>query len=106
MTRGPDHGIETATPARASYRRTFGLVTAAVAVWLVGIGVLAPAARAGDPRPVKGMSRNLYLGADLDPAIRATSVPELIAATSQLAAAPWCWYRARAHLTNTKMSQM
>lgn len=47
-------------------------------------GVLAPAATAADPRPVKVMTRNLYLGADLNRSIAATTVPELLAANAQI----------------------
>jgi endonuclease/exonuclease/phosphatase family metal-dependent hydrolase len=46
--------------------------------------VLAPPAGAADPRPVKVMTRNLYLGADLTRSIQAQTIPELLAANAQI----------------------
>jgi endonuclease/exonuclease/phosphatase family metal-dependent hydrolase len=62
-------------------RRVVRLVTLPLALVLAGL--LATPAEAA-PRPVKVMTRNLYLGADLDPAIRATTIPDLLAATSHI----------------------
>jgi Endonuclease/Exonuclease/phosphatase family len=47
-------------------------------------GALAPAAEGANPGPVKVMTRNLYLGADLNRAIVATTIPELLAANAQI----------------------
>lgn len=55
---------------------------------LLAIGVagtmLAPAGEASTARPVRVMTRNLYIGANLDPATRATSVPQLMAAVAHI----------------------
>ena len=56
------------------------VVALLVAAMLSGTAVAAP----GAPRPVKVMTRNLYLGADLAPAIEATSIPEAIAAGAHI----------------------
>ena len=66
-------------------RRSRGLSVAfAVLLGSLVAGVLAPAAAAkGDPR-VTVMTRNLYLGADLGPAINATSLPRFLAATAAI----------------------
>jgi hypothetical protein len=57
-------------------------------VWFVAVvlfsGTLAPHADAANPRPVKVMTRNLYLGADLSPAIAATTIPQVLAAGAQI----------------------
>ena len=47
-------------------------------------GALAAASEAAQPRPVKVTTRNLYLGADLTPAITATTIPQLLAANAQI----------------------
>jgi endonuclease/exonuclease/phosphatase family metal-dependent hydrolase len=59
------------------------LALALMAAVLVG-GALAPTATAAGPRPVKVMTRNIYLGADLTRSIQATSIPELLAANAQI----------------------
>jgi endonuclease/exonuclease/phosphatase family metal-dependent hydrolase len=64
-----------------SVRRAFAL--AVMAAVLVG-GALAPTATAAGPRPVKVMTRNLYLGADLTRSITATTIPDLLAANAQI----------------------
>jgi endonuclease/exonuclease/phosphatase family metal-dependent hydrolase len=52
---------------------------------LVFTAALAPSAPAApSPRPVKVMSRNLYLGSDLTPALTTTSIPGLLAANAQI----------------------
>jgi hypothetical protein len=60
------------------------LVPLSLALLALPAALLPPAAEAEDQRPVRVMTRNLYLGANLDPAIRATSIPELLAATSHI----------------------
>lgn len=45
---------------------------------------VGPPAEAAPARPVKVMTRNLYLGANLDPAIRATTVPQLLGAVAHI----------------------
>lgn len=45
---------------------------------------LATGAQAAEPRPAKVMTRNIYLGADLTPAIAATTIPQLLAANAQI----------------------
>lgn len=67
--------------ARGPVTRTAALVSAIVLL-LTGTG--ASHVLADSPRPVKVMTRNLYLGADLDPAIEATSIPELLAANAHI----------------------
>ncbi len=51
-----------------------------LAVALLAAGLFGPSATAEGSRPVKVMTRNLYLGADLGPAMRATTTSELVAA--------------------------
>jgi endonuclease/exonuclease/phosphatase family metal-dependent hydrolase len=65
-------------------RRPLRLVLLALAVGLTAVGLLGPAAADDSARPVKVMTRNLYLGANLDPAIRATTVPALLQATAHI----------------------
>lgn len=75
-------GARTAAGVRRRRLAVPGALLCAVAValsWLAG-----PAATAGNPRPVKVMTRNLYLGADLNPAIAAGSVPEFLAANAHI----------------------
>ena len=64
--------------------RRSGVVLVAALVLLTLTG--GPSAGAPSPkaRPVKVMTRNLYLGADLSPAISATSVPQALAAGAQI----------------------
>ncbi|MDQ3896508.1 MAG: endonuclease/exonuclease/phosphatase family protein [Actinomycetota bacterium] len=84
MSTSTTNTIGTSTRARMPNGRRRALVALAVAVCLVEAGFLAPPATAGQPRPVKVMTQNLYLGANLNPAIRATSAPELMAATAHI----------------------
>ena len=67
----------------ATRRPMVGVLLAGV---LSALALLAPAAQAASPKanPVKVMTRNLYLGADLTPAIQATSIPALAAAGTQI----------------------
>src|SRR4051812_16277992 len=51
---------------------------------LIAVAAVAPAAQAAKPKQVKVMTRNLYLGADLTPAIQATSLFGLAQAGSQI----------------------
>lgn len=53
-------------------------------VALLVIGSIPTAAEAANPRPVKVMTRNLYLGADLNRAIVATTIPDFLAANAQI----------------------
>ena len=55
-----------------------------VVVGIVAVGLAGWPADAEARRPVKVMTRNLYLGASLDPAIRATTTTELLAATARI----------------------
>jgi len=54
-----------------------------LAVGLAAAAVASPV-EARQQRPVKVMTRNLYLGANLDPALRARSVPELLTAVAHV----------------------
>lgn len=58
----------------------------AAALALVAGALVAARADAASPRsrPVKVMTRNLYLGADLTPAITASTIPQVLAAGSQV----------------------
>jgi hypothetical protein len=59
----------------------------AALICIVAIAVAGPGAStagAADPRPVKVMTRNLYLGADLQPAIAATDIPGFLAANAHI----------------------
>ncbi len=61
------------------------LLVSALALGIAAAGLLAPpAAQAKGRRPITVMTRNLYLGANLDPAIGATTVPQLLAATAHI----------------------
>jgi hypothetical protein len=62
--------------------RAIGILVLLVA--LLVSGAIAANAEAANPRPVKVMTRNLYLGADLNRAIAATTVPEFLAANAQI----------------------
>ncbi len=56
----------------------------ALALGLAGAGLLPAPAQAKGRRPITVMTRNLYLGANLDPAIGATSIPQLLGATAHI----------------------
>jgi endonuclease/exonuclease/phosphatase family metal-dependent hydrolase len=62
-------------------KRLTTLIT--VLLLVLGLGSTQVVAKP-KPRPVNVMTRNLYLGADLTPAIAAASIPELLAATSSI----------------------
>jgi endonuclease/exonuclease/phosphatase family metal-dependent hydrolase len=68
----------------ASRIRRAGVVLIAAVALLALSG--SPSAGAPSPksRPVKVMTRNLYLGADLTPAIAAASIPQVLAAGAQI----------------------
>jgi hypothetical protein len=51
---------------------------------LIAVAAVAPAAQAAKPKQIKVMTRNLYLGADLTPAIQATSLFGLAQAGSEI----------------------
>jgi endonuclease/exonuclease/phosphatase family metal-dependent hydrolase len=72
----------TYTPARARPWRALATLFLLVAL-LAGLAS-ATSAEAANPRPAKVMTYNLYLGADLNPAIAATSVPQFLAANAQI----------------------
>lgn len=67
-----------------------GLIAFAAAFAIAAVSALAPAAWADDSTDAPGksdvtvMTRNLYLGADLVPAMTATTLPEFLAATSAI----------------------
>ena len=68
---------------RSARRRIGGIAVALVAA--VGIGALvAPAAASAKPKNVKVMTRNIYLGADLTPALLAESPQEMFAAAGAI----------------------
>ncbi|HEX2118701.1 MAG TPA: endonuclease/exonuclease/phosphatase family protein, partial [Acidimicrobiales bacterium] len=71
---------------RLSTRRLSRATTAPIALALAALAVLAltPSAEAEQPREVTVISRNLYLGANLDPAIGAGTVEQLVAATAHI----------------------
>lgn len=54
-----------------------------VVLLVLGLGSTQVVAKP-KPRPVNVMTRNLYLGADLNPAIEADSIPALLAATASI----------------------
>jgi endonuclease/exonuclease/phosphatase family metal-dependent hydrolase len=62
--------------------RAIGILLLLVA--LLVSGAVSASAEAASPRPVKVMTRNLYLGADLNPAIAATTVPQFLAANATI----------------------
>lgn len=75
-------GAASAGPRPALMRR-LGTVALGLALGLVA-ATLPLSTASAETRPVKVMTRNLYLGANLDPAIRAATVPELLAATAHI----------------------
>jgi endonuclease/exonuclease/phosphatase family metal-dependent hydrolase len=66
------------------------LIVTLVAIVLLPTGIasaLPPGGQdvaRGNPRPVKVMTRNLYLGADLTPVLSATSIPDLALKAAQI----------------------
>ena len=68
-------------PLSRSRARVVALLALAA---LVAVAAFAPAAQAGSSKQVRVMTRNLYLGADLTPAIQATSLFGLAQAGSQI----------------------
>jgi endonuclease/exonuclease/phosphatase family metal-dependent hydrolase len=60
------------------------LTAVCLLVALLVSGAFAASAQADTPRPVKLMTRNLYLGADLTRSITATTIPQLLAANAQI----------------------
>jgi endonuclease/exonuclease/phosphatase family metal-dependent hydrolase len=81
------HGGPTLTTSRLPRLVTaplaLGLAVVALASLVLVPGVALPAG-AEQPREVTVMTRNLYLGANLDPAIGARNVDELLAATAHI----------------------
>lgn len=67
--------------SRSRSRR--GTVASFAALLLLG-GTAGPGCDAREPMPVTVMTRNLYLGADLSPAIAASTVPEVLAAGARI----------------------
>jgi endonuclease/exonuclease/phosphatase family metal-dependent hydrolase len=63
-------------------RALVSCLASAVAVSVLATGVRDAAA--ATPRPIKVMTRNLYLGADLTPALAATTIPQLALAGTQI----------------------
>jgi endonuclease/exonuclease/phosphatase family metal-dependent hydrolase len=59
------------------------ILVAALSLPLLVGGAPAPALAKVGPRPVKVMTRNLYLGADLAPVFAASSVPDLLVRAAQ-----------------------
>jgi endonuclease/exonuclease/phosphatase family metal-dependent hydrolase len=66
------------------HRRAAARAAALICIAALFVTGAASTAGAGDPRPVKVMTRNLYLGADLQPAIAATDIPEFLAANAHI----------------------
>ncbi|HET9443598.1 MAG TPA: endonuclease/exonuclease/phosphatase family protein [Acidimicrobiales bacterium] len=67
----------------SAHRITTALAVVLAAV-LLAAGIPAGAAPSDRARPVRVMTRNLYLGADLQPAIDARTVPEVLAAGAHI----------------------
>ncbi len=70
--------------ARARMTRLLRRAGLPVVLALVAVGLGGSPTDGQSPRPVKVMTRNLYLGANLDPTIRASTTPELRAATAHI----------------------
>ncbi len=68
---------------RSARRRLGGIALALVAALGIG-GLIVPAAASAKPKNVKVMSRNIYLGANLAPALLAPDPPSMFIAAGQI----------------------
>src|SRR5690606_12872443 len=70
-------------------------------------GLIVPAAASAKPKNVKVMTRNIYLGADLTPALLAPDVPSLAIAAGEIydAAVLKTYFRGRAALLAAEVAR-